>query len=86
MSKMIEVAVSTTAGFYPEEGHVCVSEDEKVEFLLEKVRLALDLKDTVGWRLNVAGKRVDPGRTYTENGLSGEVTLNWGPEHGGGGC
>lgn len=86
MSKKIDVSVSTTSGFYPVKGYVRVEEDEKVEFLLEKVQLTLDLKDTKGWQLNVAGKRVDPGKTYAENGLSGEVTLNWGPEHGGGGC
>ena len=85
MSKTVEVSISTASGFYPEEGHVRVSEGEKVEFLLEKARLALDLKNTADWSLNVQGRRVDSGKTYAENGLSGEVTLSWGPKHGGGG-
>ncbi len=85
MSKIIEVTVSTTAGFYPERGKVRASEDEKVELVLEKARLALDLKDTSGWGVKVGGRAVDPAKTYAENGISGEVTLSWGPEHGGGG-
>ena len=85
MSKTVEVSVSTTSGRYPEEGFDRVSEDEKVEFILEKAHRALDLKDTKDWGLNVAGRHIDPDGTYAENALSGEVTLSWGPKHGGGG-
>ena len=85
MSKKVEVSISTTSGRYPEKGFAQVAEDEKVEFILEKAGLTLDLKDTTDWGLNVAGRRIDPKQTYAENGLSGKVELSWGPKHGGGG-
>lgn len=85
MAKTVRVSISTTSGFFPEEGFVPVPEDEKVHFLLEKAQRTLDLKDTADWGVNVAGRRIDPGQTYAENGLSGEVTLSWGAKRGGGG-
>jgi hypothetical protein len=28
---------------------------------------------------------IDPSKTYAENGLSGNVEIDWGPSEGGGG-
>ncbi len=44
---------------------------------------------TAGWIATVAdatGKRqIDPGKSYLENKLAGEVEIDWGPSEGGGG-
>lgn len=87
--QFVEVSISTTAGFFPAEGFNRVSVHQKVEVELEKAKHELKIKDTAGWVATVtspSGKRViDPGKTYLENGLSGEVEIDWGPSEGGGG-
>ena len=87
--KVVEVSVATTAGFYPPEGHVPVSIDEKVEVALDKARLVLGIKDTTTWVAQVDGpsgrREVKPEATYEENSLSGKVEIDWGPREGGGG-
>ena len=30
-------------------------------------------------------RTLDPDRSYAENGLSGEIEIDWGPSEGGGG-
>jgi hypothetical protein len=85
----VEVSVSTTAGFYPTEGFIIVEAHQKVEKELHLTKEALKIKDTSSWVASVvtpAGKRpVDPTKSYTENGLSGRVEIDWGPSEGGGG-
>ena len=85
----VEVSVSTTAGFFPSEGFSRVPVNQKIDIELLKAKEALKIKDTTGWIASVitaAGKRpVDPANTYAENGLSGELEIDWGPSEGGGG-
>jgi hypothetical protein len=85
----VEVSVSTTAGFYPTEGFNRVSPNQKVEVELGKAKEALKIKEATGWVVSVitpAGKRpIDPAKTYAENGLSGQIEIDWGPSEGGGG-
>ncbi len=87
--KVVEVSISTTAGFYPAEGDIRILVDEKVEVVLEKAMLVLEIKSTEGWVAQVdspSGRReIDPGKTYTENSLTGKVEFDWGPKEGGGG-
>ena len=87
--KLVEVSISTTAGFFPAEGYDRVPIDEKVEFQLEKAALDLDIKPTSDWIARVTdseGTRdVDPTKTYMENSLSGRFDIDWGPKEGGGG-
>ena len=87
--EMVEVSISTTAGFYPVEGYSQVHSHEKVEFELEKAQLELQIKSTDDWVAQVtesAGMReIDPNKTYTENGLFGKIDIDWGPREGGGG-
>ena len=87
--KLVEVSISTTAGFYPAEGYVQVPVDEKVEFQLEKAGRELDIKSTSDWVAKVNGPKgmraIDPMKTYMENELSGQVDIDWGPKEGGGG-
>lgn len=86
---VVEVSISTTAGFFPAEGFNRVPVHQKVEEELLRAKEALKIKDTTGWVASViipTGKRpVDPAKTYTENGLSGRVEIDWGPSEGGGG-
>ena len=85
----VEVSISTTAGFFPAEGFNRVPAHQKVEVELEKTKDTLKIKDTAGWVATVttpSGKRViDPTKSYLENGLSGEIEIDWGPSEGGGG-
>lgn len=87
--KLVEVSISTTAGFYPAEGYEQVSVDEKVEVQLEKAARDLDIKPTNDWIAQVNGseglRAIEPMKTYMENRLSGQVDIDWGPKEGGGG-
>ena len=87
--QFVGVSISTTAGFYPTEGFNRVPVHQKVEVELDKAKHALKIKDTAGWIATVAdagGKRqIDPGKSYLDNKLAGEVEIDWGPSEGGGG-
>ena len=86
----VEVSVSTTAGFFPEQGFDRVKATEVLEKQLEKAASKLKIKSTAGWVVTVngaVGKRVlDPRRSYVENEVSGQVEVDWGPSEGGGGA
>lgn len=85
----VEVSISTTAGFFPTEGFERVPEHQKIQVLLEKAQNKLKIKGTADWIATVTGpsgkRTLDVAKTYTENGLSGEVEIDWGPSEGGGG-
>ena len=87
--RFVRVSISTTAGFFPAEGFNRVPVHQKLEVELEKAKHALKIKDTAGWIAtvaDVAGKRqIDPGKSYLDNKLAGEVEIDWGPSEGGGG-
>jgi hypothetical protein len=85
----VEVSISTTAGFYPEDGYDRVPANQKVEVQLKKAEHKLGIKDTAGWVATVtlpSGKKaIDITKSYRENGLSGKAEIDWGPSEGGGG-
>lgn len=85
----VAVSISTTSGFYPEEGFDRVPVHQKVGVQLEKAAKKLGIKDTNNWIATVSGpggkRQIDPDKTYLENRLSGEVEIDWGPSEGGGG-
>ena len=83
--KKLGVAIATTSGFYPVTGFVQIPINQKIEVELKKAAKALSLTDTSNWIAKVAGRTVDPSRSYAENQLSGEVEIDWGPREGGGG-
>lgn len=83
--KFIEVAVSTTSGFYPTTGFDQVPIHQKVEIQLHKAAKTLNLADTTGWIASVNKTPIDPTRSYEDNGLKGQVDIDWGPREGGGG-
>ena len=88
--KKINVAIGTTAGFFPKAGFDQVPVNQKVQVELTKAAEALKLTSTIGWIVTVpatSGMRtIDAAKSYTDNNLSGEVTLDWGPSEGGGGA
>ena len=87
--KVVDVSISTTAGFYPAEGYDQVPVEEKVEFQLKKADLDLNIKPTSDWTARVNGpagiRTIDATKTYMENEVSGRVDIDWGPKEGGGG-
>lgn len=82
----IEVAISTTSGFYPDVGYERVPVHQKVEVELHRAAKALELVDTAGWVVSVNKSPIDPSRSYEGNGLEGQVDIDWGPREGGGGA
>lgn len=87
--QFVQVSISTTAGFFPAEGFERVPVHQKVKIELEKAQRQLEIKDTAGWIATVTGpsgkRSIDPSKSYLENGLSGQVEIDWGPSEGGGG-
>ena len=81
----VEVAVVTTSGTYPSSGYNKVPSHQKVRVELEKAAKELKITSTDDWIAKVRGKDIDVEKSYTDNGLSGEFFIDWGPRHGGGG-
>lgn len=81
----VEVAVVTTAGFFPDEGFMKVPQHQQVRIVLAEADRKLQITDTNGWVARVHSKEIDPAKTYKENGLTGQVEIDFGPREGGGG-
>ncbi len=82
----IHVAVSTTSGLFPNDGLKRVPINQPVKVLLKKAADALGLTDTDGWVARVDDREINPSDSYHDNGLTGEITIDWGPAEGGGGA
>jgi len=83
--KTLDVRVITTSGVYPESGFEKVPEHELVKAVLEKADKKLHITNTTGWIAVVGGRKIDINRSFRDNGLSGRVEIDWGPDHGAGG-
>ncbi len=81
----IEVEVYTTSGSYPTDGYERVPVNQKVDVMLKKAAKAIGLTSTDGWIATVNKQQIDPHKSYQDNGLSNQVTIDWGPSEGGGG-
>ena len=81
----VEVTVVTTSGTFPLEGSDDVPVHQPVKVELDKAQRKLEITDTTGWIVTVAGTPIDPNKSYADNGLKGSVKLDWGPKEGGGG-
>jgi len=84
-SQHIEVEVLTTSGSWPSSGYEDVPLHQKVRVALERAARVLGLTNWSGWIAVVAGRQIDPERSYLENGLSGRAVVDFGPVEGGGG-
>lgn len=81
----IEVVVVTTSGLYPSTGSDRVAANQPVKVQLMKAVKALHIVDTNNWVATVGGTLIDPDKSYADNHLSGSVSIDYGPNHGGGG-
>jgi hypothetical protein len=84
--KKVHVSIITTAGNYPTEGYNAVPANQPVSVELEKAAEHLKIKDTAGWVAQVGGTAIDQAKSYHDNNLSGNIDIDYGPPHGGGGA
>jgi hypothetical protein len=84
--KHILVRVATTSGIFPSTGFKKESDDQKVEVILKEAAKELKISNTEGWFAKVDGKDINPNLSYEQNGLKGEITIDYGKKHGGGGA
>jgi len=82
----IEVQIVTTSGKYPEHGFDTVSAHQKIRVELEKAVKKLHIADTTGWIATVEDRELKIEESYPDNGLTGKVSIDYGPNEGGGGC
>jgi len=83
--RKVEVAIVTTSGSWPATGFNEVPERQPVKHEIEQAVRNLHIVNTAGWIAIVNGRQINVEATYLENGLSGQVTIDYGPPHGGGG-
>lgn len=84
--QFVDVAVVTTSGTYPESGFDKTPSHQKVSVQLSKAARELNLASTDGWVARAGGNEIDPTKSYLDNGISGEILIDWGPRQGGGGA
>jgi hypothetical protein len=82
----IEVIVVTTSGTFPTTGVDEIPVHQLVSMELAKATKALEITDTTGWVARVNGTEIDVNKSYTDNHLSGSITIDFGKREGGGGC
>jgi hypothetical protein len=82
----IDVAIITTAGAFPEEGFERLSINQPIKVQLSRAVAALKIKDTTDWIATHGTRELALGKSYAENGLSGQVTITYGKREGGGGA
>jgi hypothetical protein len=82
---VIEVAVVTTSGRWPSKGFEHLEAQEPVQVALTKAVHELHIVGAEGWLATANGRELDPRHSFAQQGLTGEVTLQYGPRAGGGG-
>lgn len=81
----VDVLITTTSGNYPDTGRDRVPVNQPVRQQLQAAAKKLDIVDTTGWVAMVNGELIDPAKSYAENNLTGNVTIDYGRSEGGGG-
>ncbi|TLM62278.1 MAG: hypothetical protein FDZ69_13180 [Deltaproteobacteria bacterium] len=81
----VQVAAVTTSGSYPAEGYENAPANQKVRVFLAEATRKLNITDVSNWIARVGNKEVNPELSYEENGLSGEIDIDFGPRESGGG-
>ncbi len=82
---VVLVVAVTTSGSFPKNGFEKIHGHQKVIIFLEKAAKELRIVSTLGWVAKVGGREIDQQKDYIENNLRGEVSIDYGPKHGGGG-
>ncbi len=83
-SHKIAVAVITTSGAYPAEGFELVPLTQPLKVELAHAAKNLGIKDTTGWIAHIGTRELNPDLTYADQGLAGQVEIDYGPREGGG--
>jgi hypothetical protein len=84
--KHVEVVVLTTSGRWPSTGFESVPDHQKVQHVLNEAARHLHIASTEGWIATVGTKPLNVGESFEANGFKhGEVQIDFGPRHGGGG-
>jgi TolA-binding protein len=86
LHRFVWVAVITASGNWPKEDFEKRTREEKVKLFLEIAARELRILSTNGWIAKVGGHEIDQEKSYEENGLKGEVCIDYGPKHTGGGA
>jgi hypothetical protein len=84
-ANFVQVAVVTTSGSYPETGFDRTPANQKISVILKKAANKLSITDTTDWIAVVGDKELNTNAGYDDNGLSGQVEIDYGPREGGGG-
>jgi len=82
----VYVEVITASGNWPKEGFEKIARHEIVKVFLDKAASERKIVSTQGWVAKVGDKVIQQDRTYAENNLSGEISIDYGPPHTGGGA
>ena len=89
VEKKLGVAVVTTSGRWPATGFDAVNDNVKLRVALDDAAKHLKLTDTARWVATLAGSTtaLNQDASFKDNGItSGDVVLDFGPSHGGGGA
>lgn len=79
------VTVFTTGGTFPAEGAARIPATTIIADVLAHAARKLGLTDTATWVPSVDGRNLTASTSFTDNGLSGTVEIEWNPPEGGGG-
>jgi len=79
------VAIITTSGPFPEKDFEEVPINQHLEVMLKKAAKALGITDTTGWLAKHGLTVLDPSKSYQDLGLTGEISIDFGPPASGGG-
>jgi hypothetical protein len=82
----VEVQIVTTSGKYPDAGFDDVPANQKIRVELEKAARKLSITDTTGWVATIGDRELSIDQSYRENGQTGKIVIDYGPQEGGGGC
>jgi hypothetical protein len=76
----VELAIRTPSGTWPTEGFMEVPAQQDVREELIRAAEALGIQAHIkGWEASSEGQIIDTRATFIENGLSGEVIIQYGP-------
>ena len=86
----IKISVVTTSGTWPgpeeQEEFVTVPIHQKVRVALDEAARELKITDASKWVAKVAGRDLVLDLSWLENGLSGVLSVDYGPVESGGGA
>jgi hypothetical protein len=83
--KFVQVAAVTTSGSYPAEGYDKTPANQKVKIFLVEAARELRIADTSNWVARVGNREINLEQSFAENGLVGQIDIDFGPRESGGG-